>query len=378
MKIAMVVPSRGFYGGIERHAHDLARGLDARGHTLSLIHGDVPGRDEDVFRRPFDSVVPRRRAAEIDADVFYVHRAGSARELDDLEGRPVVVVSHDHDLTCVRSYRYLPVGLDPCHRPPGFACVRHGCVVVRDRRPDTPVPVRLKSPFRLRRDLVSLSKRARIVAVSHYVRTQLLKAGVPAERTHVIHSIPPEDEAPASPRPAEPRLVVAANLLRGKGVDLAIDALGHLPADVTLTIVGDGPSRGELERRARLHSGRVCFEGWVPPAEIGRQYDRASVVVVPSRWPEPFGMVGIEAMRRHRPVVAAGHGGIPEWAGGTRGARTFEPGDPRSLADAVRMLLADEAAGERAFEHARERFPHRRLVDEVEALLERVLREGAA
>jgi glycosyltransferase involved in cell wall biosynthesis len=376
MRIAMVVPSRGFYGGIERHAHDLSRALKGRGHSLSLIHGDVPGKDEDVFGRPFDEVVPRRRARDVRADVFYVHRAGSARELADFAGRPVVVVSHDHDLTCVRSYRYLPIGHEPCHRAPGVACIRHGCVVVRDRRPEAPLPIRLKSPFRLARDLASLSQRARIVAVSLYVRAQLLKAGVPSERTHVIHSIPPEDDTPISKRPTAPRLVVAANLLRGKGVDLAVDALAHLPTEVTLDVVGDGPSRAELERRARAHPGRVTFTGWVPPAEIGRQYDRASVVVVPSRWPEPFGMVGIEAMRRHRPVVAAGHGGIPEWAGGTRGARTFRPGDPRSLADSVRELLADEKAGEHAFRHAKKRFPHRRLVDEVEALLGRVVKEG--
>ncbi len=375
MKIAMVVPSRGFFGGIERHAHDLSRGLAGRGHSLTLIHGDLEGKDEEAFQKPFTEVVPRRRAAEVDADVFYVHRASSAEELDDFRRRPVIVVSHDHDLTCVRSHRYLPVGLTPCHRPPGFACVRHGCVVVRDRRPDAPLPVRLESPFRLQRRLDGLWKRALLVTCSGYVRARLLDAGVPAHRARVIHPIPPEDDTPLVPRPRAPRLLVAGNLLRGKGVDLAIDALAHLPPAVTLTIVGDGPSREELERRARAHSGRVDFVGWVSPAEIGRQYDRASVVVVPSRWPEPFGMVGIEAMRRHRPVVAAGHGGIPEWAGGTGGARTFVPGDARSLADGARILLADAEAGQYAAEHARVRFPHARLLDEVESLLEEVAQE---
>jgi glycosyltransferase involved in cell wall biosynthesis len=241
------------------------------------------------------------------------------------------------------------------------------------------LPVRLKSPFRLRERLGALARRAPIVSCSAYVRAQLVEAGVPANRAHVIHPIPPEDETPVVPRPDRPRLVVAGNLLRGKGVDIAIDALLHLPKETTLAIVGDGPSRQQLERQASAHAkGRVEFVGWVAPSEVARFYDDASVVVVPSRWPEPFGMVGIEAMRRARPVVGAGHGGIVEWASGTSGARTFTPGDPRSLAAAARALLDDPVAGEAAAKHARRRFAHARLLDEVEALLERVVSEEAA
>ena len=373
----MGVPSRGFVGGIERHAHDLARGLAARGHRIVLVHGELSGRDEARFVEPFETVTPVKRARELrDVDVVYLHRVEAAVELDAYGGLPVLVASHDHDHTCVRSHRYLPLGQSPCHRAPGVACIRHGCVVVRDRRPHALLPVALRSPFRLRAELRRNAARAPIVACSGYTRDHLVAAGVPRQRTHVIHPIPPEEDRPRVPPPAVPRLVVAGNLLRGKGVDIAIDALPHLPPEVTLDIVGDGPSRADLERRARSFGARVRFRGWIASSEIATLYDEASVVVVPSRWPEPFGMVGIEAMRRARPVVAAGHGGILEWAAGTAGARTFAPGDPISLAAAVRRLLTTPEAGEAALEHARSRFPHRRLLDEVEALLSRV-RDGA-
>lgn len=376
----MVVPSDGFLGGIERHAHDLTRGLAERGHELTLVYGDLEGRQRQRFAEPFARTLPRSRARELhrgagapSVDVVYVHRATSASDLEDFGTLPVIVVSHDHDLTCVRSHRYLPLSHDPCHRAPGLACVRHGCVVVRDRDPETRLPVALKSPYALRRRLRGLAARAPLVSCSGYVRGQLVRAGVDAERTHVIHPIPPEDPRPLAPPPSVPRLVVAGNLLRGKGVDIAIAAMAHLGPEVELTVVGDGPSRASLERQAsREAPGRVVFAGWVPPSEISAHYDEASVVVVPSRWPEPFGMVGIEAMRRARPVVAAGHGGIEEWAAGTRGARMFTPGDARSLAAAARALLADGDAGEAALGHARERFPHARLLNEVEALLQRV------
>lgn len=381
MRIAMGVPSLGFYGGIERHAHDLAASLAARGHRLTLLHGRGEGKDPDAYARPFERVARAEDARSLrgDLDLVYVHRANDAAELEVYDGVPVVVATHDHDLTCVRSHRYVPVGLEPCHRAPGVACVTHGCVVVRDRRAEARLPIALRSPFALRARLHRLAARAPLVACSRYVARNVVNAGVAPSRVHVVHPLPPEDERPVVPRPREPRLAVAGNLLRGKGVDIAIRALEHLPREVTLTIAGDGPSRAELEQLAReVDSGRVRFTGYVPPERVADVYDEASVVLVPSRWPEPFGMVGIEAMRRGRPVVGAGHGGIPEWLLPESGGRLFAPGDARSLADGAARLLADDGAGERARRFAMTTFPHRRLVAEIEALFARVLGEASS
>lgn len=189
----------------------------------------------------------------------------------------------------------------------------------------------------------------------------------------MIRPVPPDDGAPASPLPAAPRLLAVGQLVQGKGFDLAIDALALLPAEVTLTVVGDGPARAELEARAaRAAPGRVRLLGYVDPERLGAVYDEARVVVVPSRWPEPFGMIGIEAMRRGRAVVGAAHGGIPEWLEERVGGRLFAPGDVASLADAVAGALADRELGHRARAFVRERFSHDRAADEMEALLHEV------
>ena len=74
------------------------------------------------------------------------------------------------------------------------------------------------------------------------------------------------------------------------------------------------------------------FRGWIAPAAVGRIYDAISAVVVPARWPEPFGMTGIEAMRRGRAVIGAAHGGIPEWLVPGRAGALFTPGSPEELA----------------------------------------------
>ncbi len=375
LRVGLAVPGLGFVGGIERHAHDLARGLAARGHEVTLLHGSATGRDPDDYARPFARVLPVEEAPGVcDAlDVVYVQRAADVADLRPFTGAPVLVATHDHDLTCVRSHRYLPVSLAPCHRAPGLACVTHGCIVVRDRRPSARLPVTLHSPFALRARLRRLALRAPMVACSRYVADHVVAAGVDPRRVHVVHPIPPEDDRPIVPRPTARRLLVVGQLLRGKGFDIAVRALARLPADVTLTVAGDGPSRDSLEALAsRVAPGRVRFTGWLSPDALGGLYDEARVVVVPSRWPEPFGMVGIEAMRRARPVVGADHGGIPEWLAPGRGGSRFTPGDDESLARAAGALLDDEEAGARALTEARERFPHARLLDGIETLLARL------
>jgi glycosyltransferase involved in cell wall biosynthesis len=89
----------------------------------------------------------------------------------------------------------------------------------------------------------------------------------------------------------------------------------------------------------------VTFAGWVPHHALESYYARAAVCVVPSRWPEPFGMVGVEAMARGRPVVAFAVGGIPDWLDdGVTGILAPEA-DTAALGAAIATLLGDRGTG---------------------------------
>ncbi len=225
------------------------------------------------------------------------------------------------------------------------------------------------NPFDLKSNLQRLAARGRFVACSNYIADRLVEAGVPRGRVLVAHPSPPGSALQTRPPPREPRLLFVGQLLRGKGVAHAIEALRWLPR-VTLTVVGDGPSRRELEEQAhRVAPGRVRFEGFLPGEQVDRCYDEASVVLVPSHWPEPFGMTGIEAMRRARPVVGAAHGGIPEWLPEGTAGYLFRPGDPRSLALAVQRALGDASLGERARAFVQRAFPHERYLLQLEEAL---------
>ncbi len=371
MRIGITTPNSGFAGGLERYAWMVAAGLKARGHEVRHLYEQTGGRDPDSFAGAFSEPSRALSSESVTGlDVVFAQRIDHVHELAPFGSTPLLIASHDHAHTCVRTYRYLPLGRTPCHRAPGPMCIMAGCALSRVRKADKPPHLELRNPYLLKSRVQQLAERAPLVACSRYVADNLVRAGVPRERTHVIHPIPTTEPAPRVPRPKDHRLVVVAQLVRGKGIDIAIEAMRHLPARVSLRVVGDGPSRMDLQRLAdRVAPGRVEFTGYVAPEEVYHHYDAARVVLVPSRWPEPFGMVGIEAMRRARPVVAARHGGIPEWAADGRGGRLFEPGSSLDLAHCAREMLLSEEAGDRALEFTTERHKHENLLTELENLL---------
>jgi glycosyltransferase involved in cell wall biosynthesis len=124
-------------------------------------------------------------------------------------------------------------------------------------------------------------------------------------------------------------------LIRGKGVHLLLEAMARMKTPRNLDIVGTGNMEGELKSLAsRLGlSGRVRFNGFQKNPEDWMR--RATCVVVPSFWQEPYGLVAAEAVALGRPVVAFAIGGLPEACGGK--ATLVPPGDIAALAVALEL-----------------------------------------
>lgn len=168
---------------------------------------------------------------------------------------------------------------------------------------------------------------------------------LPARRlVHIDNGL---DLGPSDP-PAGPvrHLVTAGLLLPRKGITDLIDALerpGVFPADATLTVVGDGPERPAIEARAAASGGRIRLLGF--RADVPELMRAADAVAVPSRM-EQQPLVVIEAMAAGKPVLATDTGDTATMLAAPGAARFIAtPGDPESLATALRALFADPDPG---------------------------------
>jgi glycosyltransferase involved in cell wall biosynthesis len=208
---------------------------------------------------------------------------------------------------------------------------------------------------------------AAIIAVSDYLRREL-EAKVPEARgkTEVVDSGVDLERFKVQPAPEGPtRYLCIGSLIQRKNVLRLANAFERL-GEGTLTFVGDGPLRGQLEGRPGIE-----LTGALPYGRIPAQIAAAHVVCQPSLI-EPFGQAVLEAMACGRSVVATRIGGPPEFVPPEAGV-LVDPADEDALVEALRSAAAfpcpNPAARAAAEEH-----DVRRQAEMVEAILERAAR----
>ncbi|MBC8096446.1 MAG: glycosyltransferase family 4 protein [Akkermansiaceae bacterium] len=135
-------------------------------------------------------------------------------------------------------------------------------------------------------------------------------------------------------------LIFVGRLVSAKGVDLLIEALARLRQEgitPALTIVGGGPEEAALRDLAWCYGlkGQVKFAGV-------RLLNQHQILVVPSRWAEPFGIVALEGIACGCVVAGSAGGGLKDAIGGC--GITFENGDVAALQKALRELLLNPAS----------------------------------
>jgi glycogen(starch) synthase len=200
-----------------------------------------------------------------------------------------------------------------------------------------------------------------VVALAERTAALLRGDGLPADR---VRTIPSGVEPQLFPRVLpdafgdlpRPRVGYVGRLVPQKRPDLAVGALERMRSPAHLVVVGDGPVRPALERRAAASAApdRISFHGLVPHAEIPAVLSSLDVLVLPSAY-EELGSVLVEAMAAGLPVVATRVGGIPEVVADGVTGLLVPAGDATALAGALDRLLGDPALTARLGRCARER-----------------------
>jgi colanic acid/amylovoran biosynthesis glycosyltransferase len=259
--------------------------------TYTVSGGDRNGRIREVLFKLFGiapNLVERLRA--LDPALMHAHFGPDglrALPLARKLGLPLIITFHGSDATATD--------------------VRH-----------------VAAPFGHRRYLVQRSVVRRegtlFIAVSEFIRRKLLEQHFPAEKLRV-HYIGVDTKLFSPGRgEQETTVLFVGRLANRKGAEFLIRAMEHLQKedrDAELVLIGDGPLRGELERRAKRTLRRYKFLGTQSPQVVREWLDRAAVFCAPSITArsgeaEAFGMVFAEAQAMEKPVVSFATGGISE------------------------------------------------------------------
>lgn len=353
-----------YTGGTEMVSGVLLRGLSQRGHQLVVVtdrgHRALP--DEDTFegvpvhRFPFQEAIEARdpaRLAEIRRRVVRLRQA-IAPDLVHVHAVGPSLFFH------LQAHRALPrPWLFTPHTPLGDQATGSGSILG-----------------------AALECADWVACVSAAQRASILRLAPEVARTSsVIHwGLDPPALVPAPLPFAAPRLLCYGRHVPDKGFDVAVGAFARVasrfPA-LRLVVAGDGPERPALQRLAADLdlAGRVEFPGRVP--DVSPVINRATLVLMPSRWEETFGLVALEAALLGRPVIASRVGALPEVVRHGQTGVLVERDDPVALAAEIAARLGDPEGTRRMGVAARERalrtFDLGRCLDAYEALYQRLV-----
>lgn len=347
-------------GGTESYVRAVVPGLQSRGVEVGLLtrQAGPAGAGEGIAppgvpwlsaagQSPADLV---RTAAGWDPTVVYTHGLGDPAFEAALAARfPTVYYAHNYGGACVTGSKcHSYPGVRPCRRSLGPGCL--GLVLPRRCGGLNPLTaVRLYRREVRRR--ASFGGFRAILAASRYVADELVRNGAPADRVVLAPPFPPSavpDPEPPAGRPPAGRLLFVGRLTALKGWSHLLRAIplaaARLKRPLSLVVAGDGPDRGRFEADAGRLGVPAEFVGWVDAGRREARMRAADLLVVPSVWPEPFGLVGIEAGCVGLPAVGFAVGGVPDWlVPGVSGELAGgDPPTPAGLADALARALAHE------------------------------------
>lgn len=283
-------------GGIETMSRDLVEAWRAMGHEVRIVTNtpDPTDRDETVYRRP------------------------SLRTLWGLfrwcDGCYMNNISLRYTVPCLLSRR---------------------TVITAAKLPDSETLGERRVQTALKRYIYG---RCRTVAISSHIAR-----GLPPNSVQIPNCY--NDRLFTSSTPWAERskpLAVLARLVSEKGVDVAIRAMSELAKSERvprLTVIGSGPEEHALRSLADVLGigERVDFAGMLQGEDLRVELNRHRILIVPSVYDEPFGIVCLEGMACGCAVVASNAGGLPD-AVGDAGV-LFERGDPAALAATLVPLL---------------------------------------
>ena len=425
MRIAIINWSRRKIGGVETYLSGIIPDLHRLNFTLAFWSEVDSPKNREQIELPdqipawciADLGLEKSLAALRDwkPDLLYIHKVDKPEiEARLLEIAPSAFFAHDYYGTCIsglKTNKY-PT-MTPCHRRFGWPCLLH----YYPHRCGGWSPVTMLKLYRLQsKRLENLHKYNAIITHSEYLQAEYIQHGISADSVHNLsyyahqssNSLNHFDESQAkidslvdssllhANIPATDRLKPSYQLLFVgrmdllKGGNILLKALPQvssaLNSPLKMIFAGDGPERDNWQRQATRIKSRnsdlsIEFVGWMDRPQLERLCSKSDLLVVPSLWPEPFGLVGIEAGSKYLPAAAFNVGGIPTWLiDGVNGyLASGNPPSPTGIAGAIIKCLENPLTYARLRQGAFKIAQQFNIHNHVSALLnifERILAEN--
>lgn len=362
MRIAVVTSTRRKVGGIEAYLDCVISALVNAGHQVAFWHEvDKPTSREQIA---LGEGTPTWCVAETGAeaalaelrrwspDLIYAHGLLDAQlEKSILEVAPAVFFAHAYYGTCISGAKSWSNGtVRLCNRAFGPLCLIH----YFPHRCGGLNPLTMFREYRRQERRLELLQRYRcILTASEHMQAEYENNGLRAH--HIPLLVPAHTPSPGRfVSSSHWKILFLGRMNRLKGGLTLLESLPKIRAALNrplqVTFAGDGPDRQLWENHAeRLRAAcagvSFNFPGWVTGAAHEALLASSDLLVMPSLWPEPFGLIGPQAGLHGLPAVAFAVGGIPDWLkDGVNGyLAPANPPTATGLAEAVIKCLRDPA-----------------------------------
>ncbi|MDP8299343.1 MAG: glycosyltransferase family 4 protein [Candidatus Tantalella remota] len=374
MKILFVNKYVSIEGGAEYYINALSRRLRDMGHECSIIQSwtDAEARGfettysvEDIWknelyiadstRREIERIISKERP-----DVIYLHAVENGDAIDCFSGAARTVrYIHDYKTVDPDGKMLLHDPLEVSRYPLSLSCFLRA--YTRRAMPRNPIKG-MKAYLRSRKALGASKRLGKVIVASGYMKDVLGMNGVDLGRIEVLPYFVDRGDVTIAAGSGSGRILYCGRIAEGKGLEVLLEVLSRSNSDFYLDIVGTGPQEEECRKRASELGilDKVIFHGWVAHEKLASFYEKSRFLVIPSIWPEPFGICGIEAAFFGKPSVAFDVGGISDWLIDGNTGFLIEPYDKEKMSEKIEFLLKNpgktEELGHNAQKNAIEKY----------------------
>lgn len=380
-------------GGVGSYVLRLCRAQVDAGHEVFLIHSDeqaVQGvlpesamrqvKDFHLYEDASNEQKTEEVMAEIDRispDVVHIQNNQNLKlEKVIQEKYPATKSIHVYDY-CPSGNKFHHASGKACQHATSLKCLPRmlykRCTTAKD-------PAWIMKAYKQTLAVNAINQKyAKVLVASQFVKNEAVKSGYAASQVEVLNYFAEKPEESQGISNHKNIIMFSGRVFREKGIFLLLKVIKRIPQslDYELVIDGDGPALEQAKKMARSLGvqSRVRFVGWLGAAEHKELYKEASIVVFPSIWPEPFGLVGIEAMSYAKPVVAFDHAGVKEWLRNGVSGYAVTVNDEKAMADKLQFLLENRSHAQAMGEQGKEIFESNFTADNHVKKLQMIYKE---